>query len=297
MAIGIMISHIVLNLVKPMSGIGEYLRLLLASLGGVGVAVFFTLSGYGCYYSVRKKAYDVKSSCKWGGQKILRMLVVFVLCFVSVGIIYFINGERNFISDILRLSMPFQTTWYFKIQLCFYIYMSVSLIVARRPLYRFSVILLLSLAMIIVLRVLGYLTFWWDTAFCFPMGFLLAHLHTDKTINKIYAHRISLIITLLALPVSFLFTQINCYWAMKVLANAVFGLAFVIIFSVCFSSFFIGKIGERSLEIYLLHVGLIHLFFKQKKTVSVFYIALFIVVSCIMAWLIYCGQKWIFKEK
>ena len=192
--------------------------------------------------------------------------------------------------------MPFQTTWYFKIQICFYIIMCLSLIVSKRMIKRFFAVLLLSFAMIIILRSLSYLTFWWDTALCFSAGFLLAHLHFNHIINKFYAHRISMMITLMILLISYVFTQINCHWIIKICANALFGLAMIIVFSTSFSSRINEKLGRRSLEIYLIHVGLIHLFFYQKNEVSIFYIILYIIVSCIIAYLIHYGQKFIFKE-
>lgn len=103
---------------------GHLTTIMVFSWGAVGVAIFFILSGYGCFLSISKN----ENNASWTLKHIAKMLCHFVIAYVFViGILCLIFRENIKLKDIflclLSLRMPGSTTWYLKIQMLFYIFL------------------------------------------------------------------------------------------------------------------------------------------------------------------------------
>lgn len=106
---------------------GKYTYTILFSGGGIGVAIFFLLSGYGCYISIEK----TQKEFIWFLKHALKMLIYFAVTFALV--LLFSNyvlkgafGQKEWIQSFIALRFPGTTSWYFKIQILFYLLLALS---------------------------------------------------------------------------------------------------------------------------------------------------------------------------
>ena len=133
---------------------GEHTYKFVFSWGAIGVSLFFFLSGYGCYSSVIKK----KRLINWLTNHILKMLLHFAVAFilvVSISILLF--GRTTTTSEIFtcffEARMPGSTTWYLKIQILFYIFITISMIISKKSKYSTAIIVALSIVYAVIVLV------------------------------------------------------------------------------------------------------------------------------------------------
>lgn len=158
-------------------GIANYIVFL---WGGMGVAVFFMLSGYGNYFSAQK-AID---RFKWLIKRIVQILIPFIFCFIyvtAVQIIFFHNPvSLDYFRNFVTLSIPGTTTWYFKIQILLYALLTLAVIINRDKSH--YILCGLVVAYIIIAYCIKMDNYWYMTSLCFPMGYM-AGKYKDKFIS------------------------------------------------------------------------------------------------------------------
>ena len=231
---------------------------LLFSWGAIGVSLFFLLSGYGCYFSV------LKNDCyyKWLIKHIIRMFVHFIIVYVFVIAlcVLFFNMEiswKEIIIELFTFRMPGSTVWYFKIQILFYIF----LILAKKIKKDYIPMIIAALSIIYVLiakYILILPDFWWKTALCFAMGSFIAK-YRDKVKEIIKMLLFKFIILLIAFVVYYILINDVDY---KIYVQ----LPAYMCISFCVAMFWdwlikgsrmLENIGKCSLDIYLLHIGIV----------------------------------------
>lgn len=263
--IGIVLAHIGVQY-HGTNYIG-YLQMLIVSLGAFGVQIFFFLSGFGSYFSISKQN-KINGYLSWGGRHALRLIVSFVACYMVVCAIYMLFNQNVFsIKDFIMLSMPYCTPWYLKVQILFYIFLVVAIIITKYIKQNDNMIVfyaaIFSVCLIIIMQYYGFEDWWWKSNLCFALGILVA-INIEKIksiINR--SNRQVILLTILAM-----FVYILCF---KFDKHYLFGpiVAAIRIF-ICFCWFYAIKFKVRfqyyskyTLELYLIHIGLIELFIKE----------------------------------
>lgn len=260
--IGIMLAHVAVQYHGP-NYIGP-LRPLIASLGAFGVQVFFFLSGFGTYYSIQK----TNRYLSWGGRHALRLICSFVICYVLTCLIYLLFDKNVFdIHDFVFLLMPYCTTWYLKIQILFYFFLVLAVWIFRRYSHNENMVavyvLILSVGCTLLLQYFGFEDWWWKSNLCFALGIGVA-INIEKLKLKINgSNRQVLILTFMAICVYIICMKFDRHW---VLGPVLAMVRMLVIFCWFYAIRFFSRakiISKYTLEIYLIHIGLIELFVKD----------------------------------
>ena len=145
--------------------------------GGMGVAIFFLLSGYGLFTSLsRRKGIDKR----YVAQKGRRLFVPYILYWI-VEVIVLLFFSREELSTHLFTEMatfeshPDLENWFFKVIVFVYIIMLLLFRWHLRNSVRVTVISFLSVLYLITMKALGYGEWWWNTILCFPLGVFIAY--------------------------------------------------------------------------------------------------------------------------
>ena len=302
----ILLSHIMQYTGNTISIIGGGItRAIVGCFGGIGVAVFFFLSGYGNYLSLNKLHSCKDVMCKTI-SRIIRLIVIFIVSFFVVGAIriimtYVFQVDSITIEELAKsmitLCMAGTSTWYLKIQILFYICAAIAFIAAPTK-YRNWIIVLLAGGYVLIARHLGLQDFWWKTAMCFSAGSICAE--NISGIGQIVAkHKIVVFVTLLML------TGCAYLWVLKdgnyrlvpqLLSFVIFSLAIPVLCSVLqlgWKPFVI--MGKASLPIYLIHIGLAVGILSQLKNVNL-QISIYLVLTIILSIVVYYIDKKVAKH-
>lgn len=263
MLIGIIFHHIILNYEIPQGKLGKIIYLMIAS-GGVGVAVFFFLSGYGNYFSMRKaKKLVPLCSCK-----IIRSIISFILCFFVVVItakVFYGTPIENMLSDVVTLTIPNTSSWYLKVQILMYIILMVSCIAfSKNQLSRAICITSVSFVYGIWAYAFKLPTYWWDTALCFSVGYWCGYLSENGHFKVKSPKYIVILLLFICMVIAFIYTQKSAWFGIKLIANIVLPFCIVCILDmVSFRLRVLELIAPYSLESYLIHIGLVAVLYKN----------------------------------
>ncbi len=253
-AIGIVFSHIA-TYSKGAAGSGllRYYNVFCTTLGGVGVNLFFFISGYGNFYSVAR----AESRVKWLWKRCATLVIVYLCCFLVVlGILYaggYRTTPREILDNLLHLRIPYSTVWYVKIQLLAYAFMTVASMVRDRK-YRVLLLAALCVASSIVLHRMGYDDRWWKSTACFAVGASTAA-YKDEIVRLMEQRKKSMTIFCIAmLPFAFVAAVLVEAFPVKLVGNVVLcaGMMYLFERAGTDSAIYV-KLGAYSLELYLVH--------------------------------------------
>lgn len=263
----IVLSHIIQYVGNKniVCGGGKLSITVIRSFGGIGVAIFFFLSGFGNFISLsnvkERKLIILKVL-----RKILRLISTFIICFILVFSVKLIISSlvdipivfEKSIQSLFSLRMEGSTTWYLKVQILLYIFMMFDFLFVNNK-YRNVFLIFLTIAYVIFANNYGLLDFWWKTSFCFSMGAIIAK--NRKIIEKFIEHK-----SLLTLIASFFLVVLSYIWLIKDRNYAIVVQLFsfsVLSIGVCFicsllniKNKFLRIVGNNSYPVYLIHIGL-----------------------------------------
>ncbi len=149
----------------------------------IGVGYFFFVSGYGLANSYYTKHDYLNSFFR---TRVLRLLYVVLLALILTKLISIISPIKTGFST-LHTTIPtiakavfFNTNWYlWELLLLYLLFYLVFRYVTK---YRFSIMIISTLALCIFLYFLGCTRCWYASIFCFPMGiYTYEHYNTFKT--------------------------------------------------------------------------------------------------------------------
>ena len=258
----IMFHHLVQQ-INITDSILNYLNLI----GYLCVGVFLFLSGYGNYLSYKNNDGNAET---WILKRILRIYIEFwIIWIIDLVAVYFINGDSygitNILSQGLSMTFPYWINWYLKIQVLAYILFYITFKLFKN---RNSEILIVSTIMFCGLMILlKYDSYWWNTIICFGVGSLFTKYKNLivsglQKINK----WIALITSILVFIIFFIIGCKISYFT--VISSVVFCITItVILYYYQFRSKIINFIGGISLEIYLWHLVLLKLLFRNKEAI------------------------------
>ena len=271
MAIAIVMSHIAAQTdVLSMSPNGRMFSKFFGGGGALGVALFFFLSGYGNHFSIEKVDHSFSAYVRWVLMRFVKIIIVFILSFVFDTIVLTVKNQSwptNILKDIVTLSMPGTTTWYLKIQLLYYVILAVAawfLKERKRP-YLFALIF----ASIVVSAPFYLLNSnWWNgyTGLCFVTGVIIG-IYNEKLC--LFVENRKYVFSILALFGSAFSYLITIYgWGGYFTQIIVYPIICILLMPFTYGirrNLQVWKcIGTASLPIYLIHIGLIRVFFADR---------------------------------
>lgn len=237
---------------------GHFTTTIIFSWGAIGVAIFFILSGYGCFLSINKN----KNNVLWTLKHITKMLFHFVIAYaIVIGILCLIFRENIKIRDIffylLSLRMPGSTTWYFKIQMLFYILLFGVVKTNKR--YAHIIIMIISLMYAIITNFgFGMADYWWKTSLCFAAGCWIAK-YKDK-IEKYTSRNLCKLLIVACGILCYIAILKDGHYRIYIQLVAYILVAFSIVMIWDWfgkSNRFFKLVGICSLDIYLIHIGIV----------------------------------------
>lgn len=279
--IAIVFSHIFQNApeIKELLWGGKYLYTLVFMWGGIGVAIFFILSGYGCYISLGK----AKNKLIWLVRHIAKLLVYFIITFTFV---LFINsiilGKATDFKELwlsfITLRLPYTTSWYFRIQLLFYILLVISEILKERQVV---LILIFVLGYACIAKYSGLADYWWKTSLCFAIGCVMAK-YKDKLVIFMKSIRFKLILIVVGCG-AVVYTRIDFHYILffQLIAYVCIAGCIVIVWDWIFGkNKLFENIGKASLAMYLVHIGIVDTVYSLNTNINIKSL-IFVIVTAI----------------
>lgn len=145
--------------------------------GGMGVAIFLFISGYGLFHSLSRKE---SINRQYIVAKVERLLVPFVIYWIVEIIVLFLFDLQeltpHIFYEIATISIhPDIENWFFKVIVVIYIVMLILFRCRISNGTRISVVFLLSVVYLFAMKELGVGQWWWNNILCFPLGAFVAH--------------------------------------------------------------------------------------------------------------------------
>ena len=259
----IAIAHICqydVSLKKTLIG-GSISYSLLFSWGAIGVSLFFLLSGYGCYLSISRQ----DNYRGWIVKHVLKMLIHFICAFIlviSVNIALFgaKYDYKDLFINIVTLRLPGSTVWYFKIQILFYIILTISMTISRKN--ASIIVLAMSLIYAIIANYCFNLPdYWWKTALCFPFG-CMGGQYKNKAVRFTTRILVKICIIFVGCIAYILIMKDNHYRiALQLLGYVYISVCITVFWDWVFNqgSRIFGIMGKASLDLYLIHIGYVEI--------------------------------------
>lgn len=285
------------NLKLILIGEGITYRLIF-SWGAIGVSLFFLLSGYGCYLSISKKGQYQYG--KWLLKHIIKMLIHFIVAFILVIVLcklcFGVQMDWNeALLEFVTLRMPGSTVWYFKIQMLFYVFLVLAALISKKNIS--VIVLFFSLGYAFIADYIMKLPdFWWKTALCFSSGCFLAQ-YKEKVIEFAKKNYVKIALLVLAAGSYFLLIKDGHYRLYVQLPAYVFISLFITIFWdwLIKGNPILGRLGKCSLDIYLVHIGIVEFVFLLPINVN-YKIIMFIGIVGIVTAICYFLAEYIDKK-
>lgn len=243
------------NLANSLLG-GKHGYTIVFSWGSIGVAVFFLLSGYGCFLSINK----TRNNFTWVMRHTLKMLLYFVVAYafcvaVRIGALGETIATKELVESFFTLRLPGTSSWYFKIQILFYILLAVSNQIKKNQCYIVS-------ALVLVYALLasfeGLADYWWKTSLCFAAGCLIA-MYREKASQFASKIWINILLVLIG-GLAFVYTRrdFHYYLIPQLIAYICISMCIVVVWnSLGGKNKLLDKVGKASLAVYLVHIGVV----------------------------------------
>ena len=273
--------------------LGGYIQGIVNSWGGVGVAIFFFLSGYGNYFSIKKSyaSRKIKNVFFWLFHRIVRLIVVFVFCLtVTVLVAKLIKPEmynfQDYFYNLITLKMPGTSTWYLKIQIMLYFFITISTIWGNKKISLW-VGILTAIYVFVASTLLEMPDYWWKTAMCFSAGIFISE-NKDCVEKWITSHKVISILAMICCS-AFAYGYIllaHGYWVIPQCVAFILLSSGVCVVITCLNPCGrpFGWMRSITLELYLIHIGILAVFvYPRCSNIS---LIIYLLLSVTLSWLI-----------
>ena len=185
---------------------------------------------------------------------------------------------KNILKYIITLTLPRWNNWYLKVQLILYIVFALTYRYVKK--YKLSVFSALIILMIIAMYVNGLDSYWYNSNLCFCLGIFLAK-YKDNIINMSMLKKITLICSLMCFTMLFIILTLKgpklSYNIISIFISICFVAAILMLNTIIpLSSKLLSKLGNISLQIYLVHFILIEIFRTMSFNVNIEIVCIFI---------------------
>ena len=288
-AVFIALGHLVL-LSEPSTS----LLLPLQNFGYLCVAFFFMMSGYGLTLGYLKGG--LKGFAK---KRILKIYVPYMVATLMIGLLYLAFMEDVKISDILIKALIMRPVyadrmlWYVFVQVLMYIFFWISfkfIPEKKNNLFKLLGLLGLTLAYIVVCKVIHESLWRYKTVLCFPLGVFVG-LYKDQVISLIKKYFAVFVVP--AIPVcavGFAFAIMDKHSFITSLVSALLFacLAVFVSYKVSIRSKVLHFLGDISYEFYIFQLPIIHITLKNiDSKIDYLYPIIIIIVTTLLA---YCAH-------
>lgn len=269
-------------------------------------AIFFLLSGYGCYHSLctmPSSEKNVRAITTWTARHSLRIYFDFIIVFLMNIVLFKVFSVKDGMSvaellkDALTLTQPTWTSWYPKIQILCYVVLAISFLITDK--YKEIITFVVLLVYAALTWRIGFESMWYTSVLCFPLGMLFAKYIPEFKSKKIYGAVFA--ISGVAFAVLFVLQTKLMQGPLRLLSACVLAAAVYAVTGLCqFDSIVLKSIGKISFEIYLIHLMLLRLFVKENvdSNVSILLILLIsILLGYIVNKLVVTMNNFMFKRK
>lgn len=286
---------------------GGVLFPFLVHLGYLIVAVFFFLSGYGLFLSYNKKGEDYLK--EFWKSRILSLVVIYLLFTAGYTIWSFVRGNQLTAIDILKSFVNGEpiaiNSWYITVQILLYIVFWISFKIKTKNVnINILFVTILTGILCVAFRLAGYSSIWYLSNFAFPFGMVWAKNKEkiDTFMSKRYFTSV-----ILSLGVFTLFSGIPLglsYFGydikiVSLVSRFISSTAFVVVLMLILrvikpSNKIWQKIGDMSLEIYLIH-GAVFWTLKPIIQNDILWTLATVAISLILAYLCNIVSKQVYK--
>lgn len=292
MAVAILLSHVSSLAIQVSENpvMEKVFFICVSRFGSMGVGAFFLISGFCNVKSLEysKNYLSAKVSLHWIKKKFISIIVPFICCFMLTSIVLITVSSYSIqaiLCDLIMIRIPFTTTWYLKIQMLYYVILIISMHYIKSD--RLQCWVICGISIVVALSFLFSGSTWWqgETGLCFALGTLIAKY--ENKISNIIENNKKYIFVLACLGllggyglVCFKPTGI---FAMVLWMIVVLSLSILIHYMKIYTKI-LEIIGENSLVIYLIHIGLVSCCFKGKYSeIGVIKIIVGTICLCIIA--------------
>lgn len=232
--------------------------LIFKQLGGIGVLLFFFLSGYGIYFSSIKKDMNFK----WLVRKVCNVYIPYFFMKLVLEIInYFVVPKGSF-----SLLIFFKTIigldfgdWFIFVIILQYIIFGIAWKIAEKK--RITVTFWLSIVLMAFFIWKGAAPRWYNGLLLFWFGCIVAKYEKKimVSLKRNYWMKLCVLLTgFIATSVLYLFSKgIIILESIKIISGMLLGIILIaVLMKISFKSPVLAWIGKRSLYIYIIHVNL-----------------------------------------
>ena len=235
---------------------------ILQSLGYLSTSVFFLLSGYGLFISLKmKKSFFLVDMFTYMSKLLSPFLYIWLLDLF----VYLIKFDCDFVNVLysfitLKYSSSGNLLWFFKEIITLYIVTYLVFKWVKQDNSRIYIILLLTLTFISLSVLCNLSSMWWNTILCFPIGMICAKRNENQ---KPLLNPYLLMGILMLFIASFFFTKVgkgidNVYIVSIIVSSITFSISIIgLIRYLNLQNKLFDYIGKNSLIFYLSHIFLL----------------------------------------
>lgn len=145
--------------------------------GGMGVAIFLFLSGYGLFTTLSMRHNIDRKYIALKAKRLLEPFMIYWIVEIIVLAIFCREAlSTHLFTEIVTFSIhPNVENWFFKVIAVIYFIMLVLFRFHLRNTVRITIIFVLSVVSLLVMKKLGFGQWWWNNILCFPLGALFAY--------------------------------------------------------------------------------------------------------------------------
>ena len=193
--------------------------------------------------------------------------------------------------NFLSLKMLGTTTWYLKTQLLFYVFIVLAMLINNKR----SIILLFcfSLGHAVITFIIGFPDFWWKTSLCFASGACIAkykewiqqRLATKQ--KRLFYFVFLFLLSIISYALIILLRPVNLL--ITLILYRCLSVSLVVSFYILrMNTHYLHTIGKTSLEIYIIHIGLLGALFTNTQKNIYFNIIIYLISTIILTIIVKC---------
>ena len=233
---------------------------VMSFLGQAMVALFFFYSGYGIYESVKRRPSYFDGFIENRVFKIFMHFGMSVILYWALSTL--VLGKSINIDTLVRAFLGFKSignsSWFIFTMLLCYLFTFLSFRILRwHPLLAIGGTVAFTLGFALFIELNSYEALWYDTAFCFPLGFIYSYLKEplDRVMRKYHAvYYITLVFTVGGYILTTVLYRESRDLILGTVKNLIFSLAVATLsMRLSIHNRVLEWLGRQSFSIYLLH--------------------------------------------